>query len=134
MAEKSKTQIDEVTGEKLPRVLPANTPIEEQEAQAILASADTSKRLPKAKATDIEDDGVDELPKDAALVGGASLTVRIASATAAELPSVLPPYTDEYVGVGGSYVVGDDGVRRKAYEAYVVGEGNDAKRRFRPIP
>lgn len=111
---------DNTETEKMPRKLPAVTAAEKADAQAALAEAGDAEIA--APDTDIEDDGLDELPEGAVLAGSPdnSVDARIAHATGdgAMPPVLVADFTDEHVGMGGSYVVTDDGVRRPAYEQY----------------
>jgi hypothetical protein len=77
-----------------------------------------------------DDDSVDTLPHGAALAGG---PISADPAAAVDASTILHPFTDEFVGQGGSYVVGEDGVRRPAYEQFTIKDDNKSVTKYRQI-
>lgn len=135
MSDKNSTNKAAETDEKFPKKLPAVTTVEQAVGEAAVEAA--SEEEVAAPETDIEDDGVDELPEGVTLVGGhSSLDATVAAAVA---PTFVPIFADDHAGQGGSYAIGEDGIRRPVYEKYTVpapgkrGEKGERVTKYRPV-
>jgi len=86
---------------------------------------------------DPADEGLDELPEGAVLLGGNPESQLPETGSTVSQPLPVAAFADEHVGQGGSYAIGDDGVRRPLFEEYYIpanNPGDPMVRKYRRVP